>query len=861
MGVSRATSQTAAQLDARTSPSALLEFAISQAVSQEGAAPDAGLPELLRRCAAGFGGRVALALRLPAPGEAAVMAAYPPVAVDPGLMAQLSALLAGHAAVASAGGCIQGRVPGPGPGSARNQDGVLIAVARLPGASTPCALILVGQRSDWTAESQATARALATVIAARIRRTEDTREIAERRAVTDALISAAPDAVVVADAERKIVAFNPAAEELYGRRRDDVLGQSMGDLLIPEHNRARFLESTERFLRSQDPGDFTGSMQLPILRGDGTERTVELTPLPLLVGGQVYFCNFARDLTALERANAALAASEARVRLLSELAPVGIARTDDAGACAYVNERWCALNGQLAADILGTPWLEAVHPGDVTRVRQEWVRARAAGSELRTDFRLRRHAGQPLWVHAAVTAVPDQADLPCGFMVALTNVTARKRAEQERDRLLAAEHAAVRDLTDQTERLNSLLAAAIPGVLVLDERNVIVQANQSLCDLLGIEEPPAKLTGASGKQLRGVIARTFVDPQEVQAQMARRNAARQRVEGLRFACTDGRMLECDYWPVFASGHYRGGLVLLWDMTERAAREQERDRRLEAELASRHAAEDARRQLSEQNDELRELDELKTRFLATVSHELRSPLTSIVSYAELIRDEGGLSPMAARFLDVVSRNAERITKLVGDLLLLSRIEAGMIPLDLAPVSVAEVVAEAVAAAAPGAAQGGVGLDGAVPDGPPVLADRSRLVQVIDNLIANAVKFTDEGGRVRVTAAADGQEWRIDVQDSGIGIPPAEIGHLFDRFFRASNATTAGRPGSGLGLSIVKEVAELHGGRVEVTSTLGSGTTFHLFLPVTVGSPPRPELALEGPPPADGERGVPAGGDYI
>ena len=217
---------------------------------------------------------------------------------------------------------------------------------------------------------------------------------------------------------------------------------------------------------------------------------MELTRLPLVVGGQTYFCSFARDVTELERANAALAASEARVRLLSQLAPVGIARTDDTGACAYVNERWCALNGQPAGNILGTSWLEAVHPGDAARVRQEWARAVAAGSELRTDFRLRQHTGQPLWVHAAVTALADRADLSRGFMVALTNVTARKRAEQERDRLLAAEQAAVRDLTNQTERLNSLLAAAIPGVLVLDEHAVIVQVNQSLCDLLGIPDPP-----------------------------------------------------------------------------------------------------------------------------------------------------------------------------------------------------------------------------------------------------------------------------------------------------------------------------------------------------------------------------------
>jgi signal transduction histidine kinase len=373
-------------------------------------------------------------------------------------------------------------------------------------------------------------------------------------------------------------------------------------------------------------------------------------------------------------------------------------------------------------------------------------------------------------------------------------------------------------------------------VLVLDEHNMIVQVNQSMCDLLGIAEPPASFTGLSGEHLREPVARTFAQPADVSQQMSRYNADRQRVDGLRFGCLDGRVLECDYWPVFAAGEYRGGLLLLWDMSDRAAREQERDRRLEAELASRHAAEEARQELAAQNDELRELDELKTRFLGTVSHELRSPLTSIVSYAELIREEDELSPTTARFLDVISRNAERITKLVGDLLLLSQIEAGVIPLELTQLPVAEVVTEAVLAASPGAAQQGVTLDGSAPRGPPVLADRARLVQVIDNLIANAVKFTGQGGQVRVTAAVAGAEWRIDVQDSGIGIPPAEIGRLFERFFRASNATTAGRPGSGLGLSIVREVAELHGGRVEVSSTLGAGTTVSLFLPAQAARPP-------------------------
>jgi len=114
---------------------------------------------------------------------------------------------------------------------------------------------------------------------------------------------------------------------------------------------------------------------------------------------------------------------------------------------------------------------------------------------------------------------------------------------------------------------------------------------------------------------------------------------------------------------------------------------------------------------------------------------------------------------------------------------------------------------------------------------VAGDFRRLMQVLDNLIANAVKFSHRNTHVHVTAAYHGGNWRIDVTDSGIGIPPEEAGQLFSRFVRASNARTAGLPGTGLGLSIVKVLVEMHGGHVEVHSTLGQGSTFSVYLPGT------------------------------
>ncbi|MBO0820778.1 MAG: HAMP domain-containing histidine kinase [Nocardiopsaceae bacterium] len=216
------------------------------------------------------------------------------------------------------------------------------------------------------------------------------------------------------------------------------------------------------------------------------------------------------------------------------------------------------------------------------------------------------------------------------------------------------------------------------------------------------------------------------------------------------------------------------------------------------------------------------------FLAIVSHELRTPLTAIISFSELIRGEAaGLSPDGVRFLDIIERNAERMLRLVGDLLMLDRLEAGGLPLDLGPVAIGALAAEAVGSAA----RHDVTIHLDIDDGPPVRGDYRRLLQVLDNLIGNAVKFSPPGSLVRVSARYAAGQWRIDVSDTGIGIPRGEAARLFGPFVRASNARTSGLPGSGLGLSIVEAIVGMHGGHVEVDSVLGEGSTFRVFLPVS------------------------------
>jgi signal transduction histidine kinase len=251
------------------------------------------------------------------------------------------------------------------------------------------------------------------------------------------------------------------------------------------------------------------------------------------------------------------------------------------------------------------------------------------------------------------------------------------------------------------------------------------------------------------------------------------------------------------------------------------------------------------------------DTQREQFLAIVSHEMRTPLTSIISFSELIRGEADrLSPEGQRYLDIIERNADRLLALVSDLLMLTRIESGALPLALAPADVPRLVADAVLAATPVAAKQNITIHLDARNGPSLAGDQRRLMQIMDNLIGNAVKFSRAGGLVRVTTrwsnreswsnpeslanpgntadGATGGTWRITVSDSGIGIPSDEIEGLFSRFARGSNARAL--PGSGLGLSIVKVLTEMHGGHVTVHSVLGTGSTFSVFLPVREGQAP-------------------------
>jgi len=248
-------------------------------------------------------------------------------------------------------------------------------------------------------------------------------------------------------------------------------------------------------------------------------------------------------------------------------------------------------------------------------------------------------------------------------------------------------------------------------------------------------------------------------------------------------------------------------------------------------------------------EAREFARLKDEFVGLISHELRTPLSSILGYLELMRDDedAPLSEEQQQYLGVAERNAHRLLRLVGDLLFTAQVESGRFPLDIKDVELGGVVSASAESARPVAANAGVTLVSDVPESPLVVrGDTVRLGQAVDNLVSNALKFTPSGGTVTVSLRPDGEQAVIAVTDTGIGIPAVELSQLSQRFFRASTATRNAVPGVGLGLTITKAIVTAHGGRLDIASDEGVGTSISIVLPVETPQPvtaaiPRAEMA--------------------
>jgi two-component system phosphate regulon sensor histidine kinase PhoR len=357
----------------------------------------------------------------------------------------------------------------------------------------------------------------------------------------------------------------------------------------------------------------------------------------------------------------------------------------------------------------------------------------------------------------------------------------------------------LRALRDERDRLGRILEAMEEGVLVVAPSRAITMANSAARVLL----------------LSGALSSTDVEARKAHAGAPLEG--RSLLETVRSAELDaivGRTLD--------TGEHASGEIAV---------DRPRARRLLVRSAP--LGKDAPGAVAVLVDvtEIRRLEAVRKDFVANVSHELRTPVTAVRTALETARAVLEQNPQEAdRFLAIVDRHTERLMLLVRDLLDLSRAESGHLSLGIGPVSMAEVVEEVLSVFKEPAARRQLTLVDAVPaDLPFALADRGALIQVLTNLVENAVKYTDERGSVTVRARAEASQVIVSVEDTGPGIAPKHLPRLFERFYRVDPGRSRDRGGTGLGLSIVKHLAEAMGGGVSVQSAGGRGSTFAVRLP--------------------------------
>ena len=411
----------------------------------------------------------------------------------------------------------------------------------------------------------------------------------------------------------------------------------------------------------------------------------------------------------------------------------------------------------------------------------------------------------------SAAAVPVGLFLPFGTLVLGMLLVHESRRHDERERLALTQFA---------------LERATEALFWIDAAGRIVNANHAATHLTGYSREELLIKRVWELEAEG-------SPERWRAIWMDARNGRRQLEERWYRRRDGGVV-----PLETSGHFVAYSGREWisvfarDVTERRRVEQERAEHLTREQTLRARAEEAAT--------------LKDQFLATLSHELRTPLTSILGYARMLRDGTLPAGAAGRAFDIIERNARAQVQLFNDLLDVSSVMLGELRLDQQSVPLPAVVEAEVEAARADASHARLTLEyelaGPVP---PVIGDVGRLQQIVRNLLSNAIKFTPPGGRVRAGVARVGDEAQLTVSDTGVGIAPAFLPHVFDRFRQADGSMTRVYGGVGLGLALVRDLVELHHGHVWAESPGdGAGATFTVRLPLRHAGESVTSAAIEG-----------------
>ncbi|MDI3284384.1 PAS domain S-box protein [Polyangium sp. 15x6] len=662
-------------------------------------------------------------------------------------------------------------------------------------------------------------------------------EVRETKEMLEALIDNSAASIFVKDASGRFLLANPRVQANFGLPESEILGKTDHDLLGPataDVFRRNDLEvlRTERVLESEE--------EMVI---DGKVHTFLSLKFPLRdrYGKPYAVCGVSTDITDRKRVEEALRESELRFRNMADTAPVMIWVSGTDGACTFLSQRWYDITGQTPERAQGHGWLDAVHPDDRQELWKKFLAASCMRESVRLEYRLRRKDGEYRWaLDSATPRFGPRGDFR-GYVGSVVDISERKQLEdglresEERARARAHEMEAMMDATP----------AAI--WIAHDPQCHVITGSRTAYEMMRVPLTQANITktGAEGDTVPHI--RIFRDgkelgPGELPIQRAARGEpARDWEEEIVFDDGDRITIFGSAVPLRGpNGELRGSIGAFVDITA--------FKKAEAALHSE-------RQRTE--EALRTADRRKDEFLAMLSHELRNPLSTIrnaVGVLHCIRTD---NPRVERLHDMIDRQSEQLARMVDDLLDVARITQGKLGLRKERIDLAAIVSRAVETSRPLIDAAGHTLSITMPPGNVMLeGDLGRLSQVLSNLLNNAAKYTESRGLLRLSADVQGDEVQIQVEDNGMGIPSDVLPHVFDLFTQSSRAIDRAQGGLGIGLTLVRTIVEMHGGKVAARSAgPGQGAAFTVRLPLWRVAP-----AEELHAPTSEERGLMRRGEH-
>lgn len=585
--------------------------------------------------------------------------------------------------------------------------------------------------------------------------------------------------------------INPSFEKLTGLSAQDTLaGKTMVEM-VPDFE-SKWSEIYGRVVQTGEPVRFVEG-------SDALNRWFDVYAFPTGKPGENRVAVLFNDITTRKQTEKTLSEAEQRYRALVEASATTVWHADPEGALTFVGDEWTRISGQSKEEVLKWGWIEAVHSEDRERVIEVWQNSLKNKIFYSTDFRILTVDKEYRWFTVSAVPVFDADGGVREWIGSTTDITPRKRAEEERAesrKLLEAERA----------RLAYIFNNAPAFVAVLrGSEHIFELTNPAYLQLIGHREVIGKTVREGLPDIAGQGYYELLDRVYETGEAFKGSEMAVELQREPNGLLEKRFINFVYQPIFGTNGKSDGIFVHGvDITDQV------EARQQAETANR----------------------LKDEFLATLSHELRTPLNAILGWSQILKLRNLNEAETQKALETIERSARAQNQLIEDILDVSRIITGKLRLDVRAVDLPSVIEAAMDAARPAAEAKAIRLQSLLdPQAGPISGDPDRLQQVVWNLLSNAIKFTDKGGRVQVRLERVNSHIEITVSDTGKGIESEFLPHVFDRFRQSDGSMTRRHGGLGLGLAIVRQLIELHGGMVSVESAgEGKGSTFIVNLPL-------------------------------